>query len=1304
MLIKNCIMTRIMLATLSLCFSLSAYSQTLSELQTFRGSDTPNGTGNTDNFGYDMAISGDFVAISAPRHNGVSGAVYVFELSGANQWVEVAKLTASDAATDKKFGTSVAFVGDVVVVGNGAVDFALQGAYIFEKPVAGWTNMTETIKLTSPAPVNSSNASAFGINVDFNGSEILVSAPYEDAGTVANGGKMYVYEKSGASWSSAFLRAELYSTNVGIADFLGFSAILGDDFIAASALTGSNAGTLHIYDRPVSGIWANSTAEDLILLGSDRAAGLSFGGGLVSDGDLVVTYSTANSMSAYVFERENQNWSTNINTNEVILRQFPSYYLNSGFSGHADFNGLQIQNRLMVHGSGSSVGPTSGNSLPVGVVQIINDATGESIEIDGFQYLPDGAFFGNNIALEGSKLLIASRAETRGGVVRYFDLSYTESSSMQLCPAGSISFGTQTITAPGTYVETFTASASGLDSTVTLTVTGSDLNLSMTRIDNQCFGESNGQIDLTGSGGVAPYEYSIDGSTYVSNSTFSGLSTGSYTGYIRDANGCVVSSTIDVEEPDQLTLDVGVVTDAICNGEASGSITISATGGIGIIGFSIDGSNFAPSPITGLLAGTYDITAQDENGCERIIWSNVVVSEPDETKTPIVSDFNTIYGSTATNIMISPDPTDMVANHFYFPDIGFGSLFKNDGVTRINEGDYITLAEGLAGLVFVPSLAITDGFFVQSAAADRATCIAGANALSQIVVSKAPLTATMPDQTMTYGSSPDLSVSYSGFVNGESENDLSATITVSTMVDNFTTAGSYPITVTGTTDSNYDITYIDGTITIQNALLSVTPNDKSITYGESIPTLDGTILGVVNGENINASYATAADGSSSGVFDITATLSDPDNKLGNYDTLVNAGTLTVNQATLIITANSKTINYGEAIPTLDGSILGITNNDAIEGSFNTSATANSDAGKYVITAGLIDPDNRQGNYQVTLQDDTLTILKADQIIAFELQDSVDLAEGNTLTLAGSVSSGLSLDYVLIGGDGSISGNTLTLNAVGTYRVAATQPGNQNFNSADTITLTFEVINSAKSNQEISFESPDDVRYGDLVTLAATVTSDLDITYELNEGVGSITDGVLTVQGIGNYTVIATQIGDDLFNPAVPVSQKFTVTKAPLTFTADDLIITEGEEIPTLTYEVTGFKLGESESVLDNPPTLITDANSESTIGTYPITWEEGVDDLYEYILIDGELTIETVLGIEESLTLVLFPNPANTFLTIHTPGGNGVIQVVDLQGKTLVEQSADKSNVIDVSGFSKGIYLVKYEDVKGIITRKLVIE
>src|SRR5207248_2573238 len=176
---------------------------------------------------------------------------------------------------------------------------------------------------------------------------------------------------------------------------------------------------------------------------------------------------------------------------------------------------------------------------------------------------------------------------------------------------------------------------------------------------------------------------------------------------------------------------------------------------------------------------------------------------------------------------------------------------------------------------------------------------------------------------------------------------------------------------------NYTVTLNTAKLTISKATLTVTPADASREYGDPNPSFTGTITGVKNADNITATYASAATAASAvGTYDITATLSDPTSKLGNYTVTLNTAKLTISKATLTITPAYASREYGDPNPSFTGAITGIKNADNITATYASAATAASAVGTYDITATLSDPTSKLGNYTVTLNTAKLTISKA----------------------------------------------------------------------------------------------------------------------------------------------------------------------------------------------------------------------------------------------------------------------------------------------------------------------------------------
>jgi hypothetical protein len=130
-------------------------------------------------------------------------------------------------------------------------------------------------------------------------------------------------------------------------------------------------------------------------------------------------------------------------------------------------------------------------------------------------------------------------------------------------------------------------------------------------------------------------------------------------------------------------------------------------------------------------------------------------------------------------------------------------------------------------------------------------------------------------------------------------------------------AGPQTLTVSFTPTDNKDYTIASGSVaqTVSRAALSVSCANLSMTYGGTVPTETATLTGVVNNDGITATCATAATSSSkAGTYSITATLKDPNSKLANYTVTNTPGTLTIGQATPVVTwPVPAAITYGTAL-------------------------------------------------------------------------------------------------------------------------------------------------------------------------------------------------------------------------------------------------------------------------------------------------------------------------------------------------------------------------------------------------------
>ena len=139
------------------------------------------------------------------------------------------------------------------------------------------------------------------------------------------------------------------------------------------------------------------------------------------------------------------------------------------------------------------------------------------------------------------------------------------------------------------------------------------------------------------------------------------------------------------------------------------------------------------------------------------------------------------------------------------------------------------------------------------------------------------------------------------------------------------------------------------------------------------------------------------------------------------------------------------------------------------------------------------------------------------------------------------------------------------------------------------------------SQTISFGSLTGQTYGVApITLNATATSGLTVSYMVVSGPATISDNLLTVTGAGTVDVEASQPGNATYSAAAPVDESFTVSPAPLTITPTaGQSMTYGGTVPALTYTYTGLVNGDPSATFSGG--LATTATSSSSVGGYAIT-------------------------------------------------------------------------------------------------------
>lgn len=190
----------------------------------------------------------------------------------------------------------------------------------------------------------------------------------------------------------------------------------------------------------------------------------------------------------------------------------------------------------------------------------------------------------------------------------------------------------------GTYTVMVSDSAGcmGTGQAVTLTAPTA-LAISIdTSTDILCDGDSTGSIRITVTGGTPPYTY--DWGNGITDEDPIGLMAGTYTVMVTDSNGCMESGTpVTITAPMPLAITVDNSMDVLCNGDTTGSISITVTGGTAPYTYDW-GNGITDEDPTGLTAGTYTVMVTDSNGCMES-GAPVTIAEPAAlTASTVVTD------------------------------------------------------------------------------------------------------------------------------------------------------------------------------------------------------------------------------------------------------------------------------------------------------------------------------------------------------------------------------------------------------------------------------------------------------------------------------------------------------------------------------------------------------------------------------------------------------------------------------------------------------------------------------------------
>ena len=372
-----------------------------------------------DHFGISVDVSGDYAIVGAWEDDDsgtTSGSAYIFNRDpGTGDWVQTAKLVASDAAENDRFGCSVDMHGDYAIVGaygNSHPSYGMGAAYIFQKD-ADSEDWLQRAKLVANDPhLGDSFGTSVAIDLDY----ALIGAPADDD-VISESGSAYVFRRDEGlqSWS---LKDKLIESNASQGAYFGNSVELFEGY----AIIGSHRGTTEsalIFKKDTG---AETWTEQAILIPADWSADDEFGYAVAISAEYAVVgaryedYSGGdNAGAAYIFKRDTglETWT------EMTKLRASDVGSGGAFFGAA----VAILNRQVIVGSYNA-----------GKAYLYDRESGQE-SWDETAIVPQntisaGQAFGKSVGLSGSFLICGAPDD---------DESYTNSGSAYLIDQSDLS-------------------------------------------------------------------------------------------------------------------------------------------------------------------------------------------------------------------------------------------------------------------------------------------------------------------------------------------------------------------------------------------------------------------------------------------------------------------------------------------------------------------------------------------------------------------------------------------------------------------------------------------------------------------------------------------------------------------------------------------------------------------------------------------------------------------------------------------------------------------------------------------------
>ena len=835
-------------------------------------------------------------------------------------------------------------------------------------------------------------------------------------------------------------------------------------------------------------------------------------------------------------------------------------------------------------------------------------------------------------------------ASAIGGTTPYTYSWSTSTSSATIATTASI-----TGVVAGTYSVTI-MDANGCSSTSSATVTEPTILVAASVVDSNttCNGFANGGATASATGGTMPYTYSWSNSATTASIT--GVTAGTYSVTIVDANGCSSTSAATVTEPAILAISSVVDSNITCNGLSNGGVTASATSGTAPYTYAWSNSATTAS-ITGVTAGTYSVTIMDANGCSSTSVSTVM--EPAILVSASIVDSNiTCNGSADGGATASA--TGGTSPYTYT----WSNSATTASITGVVAGTYSVTIMDVNGCTSTSASTVTEPTILVSASVvdSNATCNGFANggASASATGGTSPYTYAWSNSATTASITGVLAGTYSVTImdaNGCSSIS-SSTITEPTL-----------LVAASVVDSNITCNGFANGGATASATGGTAPYSYSWNNAATTASITGVMAGTYSVTIMDANGCTSA--SSTTITEPTILLA-----VTMVDSTISCNGLSDGGATASATGGTAPYSYSWNNTATTASITGVT------------------AGTYMVT--ILDANNCSSVATVAISEPNI-------LLGNSHVDSNATCDGLPNGGASALPTGGTAPYSYLWST-SATTSVITGLSAGSYAVTVTDANGCTSVESVIISSNNSTYSFISENACNSYTSPSGL-------YTWTASGSYQDTIPNMAGCDSIITIMLTINENGsqqNITICKGEsitVGSNTYTTTGSFTNVFTNGTG-----CDSTVITNltVQQVDVTTTQ-TGFKLEANNTVAsyqwincDSNNAIIPGATNRvylvTVSGNYAvIVTDGGCVDTSNCVLVDG-------LGINdfaENRDINVYPNPIGlntSVVTIDVSNtSNYDIIIRDLTGKTiyLEEGLNNETNQIDVSRFAAGTFFIE---------------